>query len=75
MKEPEFATVRVHGDAFGSAIDATSEVFLLNGVDGTLELKWPADTVIVGKIASIASRMMGSVTRKLTHRFFEYGKN
>lgn len=71
MKEPEFATVKAHGDALDSAIDATSEMFLSDGVNGSTELKWTADIVVVGKIASIASRMMGSVTKKLTNRFFE----
>jgi carbon monoxide dehydrogenase subunit G len=71
MKEPDFATVKAHGDALDSAIDATSEMHLSDGVDGTTELKWTADIVVVGKIASIASRMMGSVTKKLTNRFFE----
>jgi len=34
-------------------------------------LKWTADIVVVGKIASVASRMMGSITKKLTNQFFE----
>lgn len=75
MKEPEFATVKAHGDALDSAIDATSEMFLSDGVDGTTQLKWTADIVVVGKIASIASRMMGSITKKLTNRFFECVKS
>jgi carbon monoxide dehydrogenase subunit G len=72
MKEPGFATVRIHEDALVSAIDMTSEKFFLNSVGGTMELIWTADTVVVGKIASIASRMMGSVARRLTNRFFKY---
>lgn len=71
MKELEFAKVRAHGDASGSAVDVTSEMFLSDGVNGSTELKWTADVVVVGKIASVASRMMGSVTKKLTTKFFE----
>ncbi|MEJ2563291.1 MAG: carbon monoxide dehydrogenase subunit G [Anaerolineales bacterium] len=71
LKEPDFAAVKAHGKALDSAVDATSQMFLSDGVDGTTELKWTADIVVVGKIASIASRMMGSVTKKLTSRFFE----
>lgn len=70
-KEPEFAKVKLHGDTPGSAVDATSEMFLSNGVDGTTHLRWTADIVVAGKIASIASRVMGSVTKKLTTQFFE----
>jgi uncharacterized protein len=75
MKEPDFAAVKAHGDALDSAIDATSEMSLSDGVDGTSELKWTADIVVVGKIASIASRMMSSVTKKLANQFFECFKN
>ncbi len=65
------AKVRAHGDAPGSAVDAVSEMILLNSADGSTELKWTADIVVVGKIASVASRVMGSVTKKLTTKFFE----
>ena len=75
LKEPDFASVKAHGKALDSAVDATSQMFLSDGVDGTTELKWTADIVVVGKIASIASRMMSSVTKKLTNRFFECVKN
>jgi carbon monoxide dehydrogenase subunit G len=75
MKEPDFARVKAHGEALDSAVDATSEMFLSDGVNGTTELKWTADIAVVGKIASIASRMMSSVTKKLTNRFFECVKN
>lgn len=74
LKELEFARVRAHGDAPGSAVDASSEMTLSNGANGSTELKWTADIVVVGKIANIASRMLGSVTRKLTNSFFECAK-
>jgi carbon monoxide dehydrogenase subunit G len=75
MKEPDFAMVKAHGDTLDSAVDATSEMALSDGVDGTTELKWTADIVVVGKIASTASRMMSSVTKKLANQFFECFKN
>ena len=65
------AKVRAHGAASGSAVDAVSEMILSNSTDGSTELKWTADIVVVGKIASVASRLMGSVTKKLTSNFFE----
>lgn len=71
LREPEFAKVRAHGDAPSSAVDAVSEMFLSNGSDSTTELRWTADITVVGKIASLASRVMGSVTQKLTAKFFE----
>jgi uncharacterized protein len=75
MKEPYSAAVKAHGDTLDSAVDATSKLFLSDGVDGTSELKWTADIVVVGKIASIASRMMSSVTKKLANQFFECFKS
>jgi carbon monoxide dehydrogenase subunit G len=65
------AKVKAHGDAPGSAIDAVSEMFLANSTDGVTELKWTAEIVVVGKIANVASRMMGSITKKLTTMFFD----
>ena len=71
MKEFEFAKIKAHGDASDSAVDATSEMFLSDGVDGSTDLTWNAEITVVGKIASVASRMMGSLTKKLTTKFFE----
>ncbi len=67
----ERAKVRAHGDTPGSAVDVVSEMFLSNGTKDSTELKWTAEVVIVGKIANVASRMMGSVTKNLTTKFFE----
>ncbi len=75
MKEPDFATIKAHGDALDSAVDATSKMFLSDGVDGTTELKWTADIVVVGKIAGTASRVMSSITKKLSNQFFECFKS
>lgn len=71
VKEPEFARVKAHGDGSDSAVDVTSEMFLSDGSDGSTDLNWTADVVVVGRIASVASRMMSSVTKKLTNKFFE----
>lgn len=71
LREPDFARVKAHGDAPGGAVDVTSEMSLSDGEDGSTDLKWTADIVVAGRIASLASRMMGSVTRKLTSNFFD----
>lgn len=65
------AKVRAHGDTPGSAVDLVSEMILSHSMNGSTELKWTVDIVVVGKIAHIASRMMSSVTKKLTTKFFE----
>ena len=68
---PNRAKIKVHGTAPGSATDVVSEMFLAGGADGSTDMKWTADIVVVGTIASLASRMMGSVTQKLTAAFFD----
>ena len=69
------AKVKAHGNAPGSAVDAVSEMFLSDGENGTTDLKWTADIAVVGTIASVAARLMGPVTKKLTGMFFECVKS
>ena len=71
LDPPNRAKVKVHGTAPGSAVDVTSEMSLYDGSDGATELKWTADITIVGTIASLASRLMGGMTKKLTSVFFD----
>jgi carbon monoxide dehydrogenase subunit G len=71
LDEPNRAKMKAHGTAPGSVMDTTSEMILSDGPDGSTELQWSADVTIRGTIASLAARMMGSVTQKLTSAFFE----
>lgn len=68
--ELERAKIKVHGTAPGSSMDVISEMILADGPDGSTDLQWTAEIVVMGKIASLASRLMGSVTKKLTGEFF-----
>jgi len=70
LEAPNHAKMKAHGSAPGSGMDATSDMYLSDGSDGTTELNWQADVIIVGTIASLASRLLGSVTQKLTNSFF-----
>ncbi len=70
LEPPNRAVVKVHGTAPGSAVDVMSEMVLSDGGEGGTTLTWSADITIVGTIASLASRMMGGVTKKLTGVFF-----
>ncbi|MFQ5409830.1 MAG: CoxG family protein [Anaerolineales bacterium] len=71
LEKPNRAKVKAHGTAPGSAVDAVSEMILSDAVAGTTDLKWTADITVVGTIASLASRLMSGVTKKLTGEFFE----
>ena len=70
LDPPNRARMKVHGKAPGSVVDAVSEMQLSDGPDGATVLNWTSDVTVVGTIASLAARLMGSVTQKLTEAFF-----
>jgi carbon monoxide dehydrogenase subunit G len=70
LDAPNRAKIKGHGNAPGSAADVVSEMSLSDGPDGTTDLKWTADIVVLGQLASLAARMMAPVTQKLTAEFF-----
>jgi len=70
LDAPNQATLKAHGNAPGSAVDVRSVMRLADGPDNTTELKWTADITILGTLASLAARMMGSITKKLSAEFF-----
>lgn len=71
---PSKATMKAHGTAPGSAVDATATMNLSDAGDGSTRLDWSADINVLGTIAALASRMMGSVTQKLSGEFFDCAK-
>lgn len=72
---PDKAVIKVHGTAPGSAVDVTSEMSLSADAEGGSDLNWTAGIVVVGTIASLASRMMGGITKKITGIFFDCVKS
>ncbi len=70
LVEPKFAKIKAHGTAPGSAVDVLAEMALTEIDKNTTSLAWTADITILGTIASLANRMMGSVTKKLAGQFF-----
>jgi carbon monoxide dehydrogenase subunit G len=71
LQPPDRAAMKAHGMAPGSAVDATSAMHLSDGEGGSTDLAWSADVTISGTIASLAARLMGGVTQKLTAAFFD----
>jgi carbon monoxide dehydrogenase subunit G len=51
-------------------VDVLAEMALSEAPGGTA-LDWKADVTISGTLTSLASRLMGSVTKKVTGAFFE----
>ena len=74
LDPPTRATSVAHGNAPGSAADVNSVMLLSDGPDGSTVMNWTADIVIRGILASLAARMMGPVTQRLTEQFFDCAK-
>lgn len=71
LDAPNRAKMKGHGTAPGSAVDGIAEMKLRDGENGTTVMDWTADVNVLGTIASLASRMMGSMTQKLSGQFFD----
>ncbi len=71
LDPPNRAQMKAHGTAPGSGVDATTSMTLTDGQGGATNLAWTADVNVVGTIASLAARLMGGVTKKLTAAFFD----
>jgi carbon monoxide dehydrogenase subunit G len=69
-----YAKIKAAGKAPGSNVDATAELILSDAPEGGTTLNWEADVSIAGAIASVALRLLGSVTQKLSAQFFEKAK-
>jgi carbon monoxide dehydrogenase subunit G len=71
MEAPNRAVMKGRGSAPGSAVEGTAEMKLRDGENGTTIMDWSADVNVLGTIASLASRMMGSMAQKLSGQFFD----
>jgi carbon monoxide dehydrogenase subunit G len=74
LDPPERAKIKAHGTAPGSAMDVLASLELRETSENETELLWSAEVTVSGTIASLASRMMGSVTKKLAAAFFTCAK-
>jgi carbon monoxide dehydrogenase subunit G len=71
LDPPNLAKMAAHGTAPGSAADVTGEMQLEDTPDGGTNMIWTADVTVSGTITSLASRMMGSVSKKIANSFFD----
>ena len=74
LDAPNKAIMKAHGTAPGSAADVRAEMTLSDNPAGGTDMHWEAEVNIMGTIASLASRMMGGVTQKLSAEFFACAK-
>jgi carbon monoxide dehydrogenase subunit G len=71
LDPPHRAKVKAHGRGSGSAADVSSEMKLASDDQGNTVVSWTADIAVLGQLASLAARMMGPVSQKLTAQFFD----
>jgi carbon monoxide dehydrogenase subunit G len=69
--EPVRALIRAHGQAPGSAVDATADMALSGPPDGPTTMDWSADIAIAGTLASVGARMIEGTANKMIGQTFD----
>ena len=71
QQAPERAVIKAHGQAPGSAVDATAEMHLSDGQDGKTVMDWTADVAIAGTLASVGARLIEGTANKMIAQTFD----
>ncbi len=71
QQPPDRALIKAHGQAPGSAVDATAEMHLSDGTDGTTVMDWSADVAISGTLASVGARLIEGTANKMIGQTIE----
>ncbi len=71
MTPPDAATIKAHGQAPGSAVDATAHMRLSDGEGGSTTMDWSADVSIAGTIASVGARLIEGTADKMIGQTFD----
>jgi carbon monoxide dehydrogenase subunit G len=69
--EPNRAVIKAHGQAPGSAVDATATMALADGEAGGTKMEWGADVLIGGTIASVGARLIEGTANKMIGQTFD----
>lgn len=70
VRRPERLTAKLHGIGLGSGVDATISTDLLETAGGTA-VRWVADLVFSGPVASVGERVIRGTVDKKTQALFE----
>ncbi len=69
---PDRALIKAHGQAPGSAVDATAEMKLSDGASpGTTRMDWSAEVAIAGTLAAVGSRLIDGTANKMIGQTFD----
>lgn len=67
---PVSGKIKARGTGQGNTANVVARFELADGANRTTDLTWTADVSIMGNIAALATRLMGSVTQNLSDKFF-----
>jgi uncharacterized protein len=71
LEPPNQANIKAHGQAPGSAVDATATMRLSDGEDGGTAMDWEADVNISGTLASVGARLIEGTANKMIGQTFD----
>jgi carbon monoxide dehydrogenase subunit G len=71
IQEPDHVAMTARGMAVGSAADLRAAMDLVADSPTTTGMRWTADVIVSGTIASMGARLLESTANKLTGRFFD----
>ena len=69
--EPDLAILKAHGQAPGSAVDATADMRLAGPAEGPTTMAWSADVSIAGTLASVGGRLIEGTAHKMIGQTFD----
>jgi carbon monoxide dehydrogenase subunit G len=71
QQPPDRAVLKAHGQAPGSAVDATAEMQLSGPPEGPTRMDWNADVALAGTLASLGARMIEGTANKMIGQTFD----
>lgn len=69
--EPDRAVLKAHGQAPGSAVDATAQMNLSGAPEGPTTMDWSADVAIAGTLASVGARLIEGTAHRMIGQTFD----
>ncbi len=71
LTPPDEAVIKAHGQAPGSAVDATATMRLSDRAGGGTTMDWTADVSIAGTLASVGARLIEGTANKMIGQTFD----
>jgi carbon monoxide dehydrogenase subunit G len=75
LAAPDRAVIKAHGQAPGSAVDATANMTLSDSPTGGTQMDWSADVAIAGSLASLGARLIEGTANKMIGQTFDCMKS